>query len=53
MLIGLVTVASVATSRYDESKESFHAPPPQLLRMVEAGLLGREAGRGFHAYGRG
>ncbi len=52
-LIGLDTVASIAASLYDEFKEPLYAPPPLLLRMVEAGLLGRKAGRGFHTYDRG
>ncbi|MFC8700864.1 3-hydroxybutyryl-CoA dehydrogenase [Streptomyces anulatus] len=52
-LIGLDTVAAIAESLYDEFKEPLYAPPPLLLRMVEAGLLGRKAGRGFHAYRRG
>ncbi|MFF9572941.1 3-hydroxybutyryl-CoA dehydrogenase [Streptomyces sp. NPDC014685] len=51
-LIGLDTVASIAESLYDEFKEPLYAPPPLLLRMVEAGLLGRKAGRGFHTYDR-
>ncbi|MEU9677964.1 3-hydroxybutyryl-CoA dehydrogenase [Streptomyces parvus] len=52
-LIGLDTVASVAASLYDEFKEPLYAPPPLLQRMVEAGLLGRKTGRGFHIYDRG
>ncbi|MET8941901.1 3-hydroxybutyryl-CoA dehydrogenase [Streptomyces rubiginosohelvolus] len=52
-LIGLDTVASIAASLYDEFKEPLYAPPPLLQRMVEAGLLGRKAGRGFHIYDRG
>ncbi|MFH0172649.1 3-hydroxybutyryl-CoA dehydrogenase [Streptomyces cacaoi] len=51
-LIGLDTVASIAESLYDEFKEPLYAPPPLLRRMVEAGLLGRKTGRGFHVYGR-
>ncbi|RLV10368.1 3-hydroxybutyryl-CoA dehydrogenase [Streptomyces griseocarneus] len=51
-LIGLDTVASIAESLYEEFKEPLYAPPPLLLRMVEAGLLGRKSGRGFHTYGR-
>jgi 3-hydroxybutyryl-CoA dehydrogenase len=35
---------------YAEFKEPLYAPPPLLLRMVEAGLLGRKAGRGFFTY---
>lgn len=51
-LIGLDTVASIAESLYDEFKEPLYAPPPLLQRMVEAGLLGRKTGRGFHVYNR-
>ncbi|MFJ5059305.1 3-hydroxybutyryl-CoA dehydrogenase [Streptomyces nigra] len=49
-LIGLDTIASIAESLYDEFKEPLYAPPPLLQRMVEAGLLGRKTGRGFHIY---
>jgi 3-hydroxybutyryl-CoA dehydrogenase len=42
---------AVAQSMYAEFKEPLYAPPPLLLRMVEAGLLGRKAGRGFFDYG--
>ncbi|MFJ2770586.1 3-hydroxybutyryl-CoA dehydrogenase [Streptomyces sp. NPDC087300] len=52
-LIGLDTVASIAESLYDEFKEPLYAPPPLLQRMVEAGLLGRKSGRGFHVYEQG
>lgn len=50
-LIGLDTVAAIAESLYEEFKEPLYAPPPLLLRMVEAGLLGRKSGQGFHTYG--
>jgi 3-hydroxybutyryl-CoA dehydrogenase len=49
-LIGLDTCAAVAQSMYEEFKEPLYAPPPLLLRMCEAGLLGRKSGQGFHAY---
>ncbi|OXY92478.1 3-hydroxybutyryl-CoA dehydrogenase [Streptomyces diastatochromogenes] len=49
-LIGLDTVAAIAESLYDEFREPLYAPPPLLQRMVEAGLLGRRTGRGFHVY---
>ncbi|MEU2263743.1 3-hydroxybutyryl-CoA dehydrogenase [Streptomyces sp. NPDC019645] len=52
-LIGLDTVAFIAESLYDEFKEPLYAPPPLLQRMVEAGLLGRKTGRGFHTYDQG
>src|SRR6478609_9677073 len=49
-LIGLDTTQAVAQSMYAEFKEPLYAPPPLLLRMVEAGLLGRKTGRGFFEY---
>jgi 3-hydroxybutyryl-CoA dehydrogenase len=49
-LIGLDTTMAVANSLYDEFKEPLYAPPPLLARMVDAGLLGRKAGRGFYDY---
>lgn len=51
-LIGLDTTAAVAESMYEEFKEPLYAAPAMLSRMVEAGLLGRKAGRGFYDYGR-
>ncbi|MFE2170045.1 3-hydroxybutyryl-CoA dehydrogenase [Streptomyces sp. NPDC059447] len=51
-LIGLDTIAAIAESLYDEFKEPLYAPPPLLMRMVQAGLLGRKTGRGFHTYDR-
>jgi 3-hydroxybutyryl-CoA dehydrogenase len=50
-LIGLDTVMAVALSMYEEFKEPLYAAPPMLSRMVDAGLLGRKTGRGFHQYG--
>jgi 3-hydroxybutyryl-CoA dehydrogenase len=47
-LIGLDTVKAVAESMYEEFKEPLYSPPPLLLRMVETGLVGVKAGRGFH-----
>jgi 3-hydroxybutyryl-CoA dehydrogenase len=49
-LIGLDTTMAVADSMYAEFKEPLYASPPLLSRMVEAGLLGRKTGRGFHDY---
>lgn len=49
-LIGLDTLAAIADSMYEEYKEPLYSAPPLLLRMVEAGLLGRKSGRGFHQY---
>ena len=49
-LIGLDTCAAVAQSMYAEFKEQLYAPPPLLLRMCEAGLMGRKTGHGFFSY---
>lgn len=49
-LIGLDTTRSIAESLYEEFREPRYAPPPLLARMVDAGLLGRKSGRGFHHY---
>jgi 3-hydroxybutyryl-CoA dehydrogenase len=50
-LIGLDTIQAIAESLYEEFKEPLYAAPPLLARMVNAGLLGRKAGRGFYTYG--
>lgn len=49
-LIGLDTMKLIADSMYDEYKDANYAPPPLLLRMVEAGQLGKKSGRGFYPY---
>ncbi|MEU4805863.1 3-hydroxybutyryl-CoA dehydrogenase [Actinosynnema sp. NPDC023587] len=49
-LIGLDTTKAIAESMYEEFKEPLYSPPPLLLRMVDAGLLGKKSGRGFHDY---
>jgi 3-hydroxybutyryl-CoA dehydrogenase len=49
-LIGLDTMKLIADSMYDEYKDAHYAPPPLLLRMVEAGQLGKKSGQGFYTY---
>ncbi|MDX1883494.1 3-hydroxybutyryl-CoA dehydrogenase [Mycolicibacterium sp. 120270] len=49
-LIGLDTMKLIADSMYDEYKDPSYAPPPLLLRMVEAGQLGKKSGKGFYSY---
>jgi len=51
-LIGLDTTMAIANSLYEEFREQLYAPPPLLSRMIDAGLLGRKAGRGFYEYHR-
>ena len=46
-LIGLDTMKLIADSMYDEYKDPNFAPPPLLLRMVEAGQLGQEVRQGL------
>ncbi|MCT7658569.1 3-hydroxybutyryl-CoA dehydrogenase [Mycobacterium deserti] len=49
-LIGLDTMKLIADSMYDELRDAHYAPPPLLLRMVEAGQLGKKSGQGFYSY---
>lgn len=49
-LIGLDTVTAAAQSMYKEFAVPQYAPPPLLLRMVDAGLTGKKIGRGFYDY---
>jgi len=49
-LIGLDTMKLIADSMFEELKDPHYAPPPLLLRMVEAGLLGKKSGQGFYKY---
>ena len=49
-LVGLDTVKSIADSMYEEFKEPLYSAPPLLLRMVEAGLIGKKSGAGFYEY---
>jgi 3-hydroxybutyryl-CoA dehydrogenase len=49
-LIGLDTMKLIADSMFEELKDLHYAPPPLLLRMVEAGQLGKKSGQGFYKY---
>ncbi|GAB88949.1 putative 3-hydroxyacyl-CoA dehydrogenase [Gordonia rhizosphera NBRC 16068] len=49
-LVGLDTIKAIADSMYEEFKEPLYSPPSLLLRMVEAGRLGKKTGRGFYRY---
>jgi len=49
-LIGLDTLKLIADKLYEEFKEPLYGPPPLLLRMVEAGRLGKKSGQGFYTY---
>jgi 3-hydroxybutyryl-CoA dehydrogenase len=49
-LVGLDTLKLIADKMYEEFKEPLYGPPPLLLRMVEAGQLGKKSGKGFYDY---
>ena len=51
-LIGLDTLLAVSESLYEEFRDPASVAPALLNRMVEAGLLGRKAGRGFYDYSK-
>ena len=48
--IGLDTVLSIMNVLYDGLSDSKYRPCPLLVKYVEAGWLGRKAGRGFYDY---
>ena len=49
-LVGLDTLKLIADKMFEEFKAPHYGPPPLLLRMVEAGLLGKKSGHGFYSY---
>ena len=49
-LIGLDTLKLIGDKMFEEFKEPHYAAPPLLLRMVEAGRLGKKSGQGFYKY---
>ena len=48
--VGNDTTYYIANIMFDEFHEKRFAAPPLLKRMVQAGLNGRKAGRGFYEY---
>lgn len=49
-LIGLDTILLSLEGLYQELNDPKFRPCPLLRKMVDAGLLGRKSGRGFHDY---
>ena len=49
-MIGLDTCLAIMDTLHDGFKDPKYRPCPLLRRYVEAGLLGRKAGRGFYEY---
>ncbi len=51
-VIGLDTCLAIVNVLYDGFKDPKYRPSPLLVKMVEAGYLGRKNGRGFFTYAR-
>ena len=48
--IGLDTCLAIMRVLHEGFADSKYRPSPLLVRMVDAGWLGRKAGRGFYEY---
>jgi len=48
--IGLDTVLAIQNVLYEGFKDPKYRPCPLLVKMVEAGYLGRKSGKGFYEY---
>jgi 3-hydroxybutyryl-CoA dehydrogenase len=49
-LVGIDVHVHAAEALYEKLREPRMAPPPRLVAMRNAGLLGRKSGRGFYTY---
>ena len=49
-LVGIDVHVHASEALYEKLRESRMAPPPRIVAMRNAGLLGRKAGRGFYTY---
>jgi 3-hydroxybutyryl-CoA dehydrogenase len=49
-LIGIDVHVHASEALYGKLREPRMAPPPRLVAMANAGLLGRKSGRGFYRY---
>jgi 3-hydroxybutyryl-CoA dehydrogenase len=49
-LVGLDVHVHASRALWDKLREPRMAPPPRLVAMANAGLLGRKTGRGFYTY---
>jgi 3-hydroxybutyryl-CoA dehydrogenase len=49
-LIGIDVHVHASEALYEKTREPRMAPPPRLVAMRNAGLLGRKSGRGFYRY---
>src|SRR6266550_4193716 len=49
-LVGIDVHVHASDALYEKLREPRMAPPPRLVAMRNAGLLGRKSGRGFYSY---
>lgn len=49
-LVGIDVHVHASEALWDKLREPRMAPPPRLVAMANAGLLGRKSGRGFYDY---
>jgi 3-hydroxybutyryl-CoA dehydrogenase len=49
-LVGIDVHVHASDALYEKLREPRMAPPPRLVAMRNAGLLGRKSGRGFYTY---
>ena len=49
-LVGIDVHVHASEALYEKLREPRIAPPPRIVAMKNAGLLGRKSGRGFYAY---
>ncbi|HEV8248839.1 MAG TPA: 3-hydroxyacyl-CoA dehydrogenase family protein [Gaiellaceae bacterium] len=50
-LVGIDIHVHASEALYEKLREPRVAPPPRLVRMAQAGKLGRKSGEGFYPYG--
>jgi 3-hydroxybutyryl-CoA dehydrogenase len=51
-LVGIDVHVHASEALWEKLREPRMAPPPRLVAMANAGLLGRKSGRGFYSYSR-
>ena len=49
-LVGIDVHVHASEALWEKLREPRMAPPPRLVAMANAGLLGRKSGRGFYTY---
>jgi len=49
-LVGIDVHVHASEALYEKTREPRMAPPPRLVAMKNAGVLGRKSGRGFYTY---